>query len=124
NGLATATGEGTTTIRVTTLANPASPVAGDSVAATATLTVSRSLALVDVRPQDDTLFAVGDTVRLTARAFDGGGTLLSGRTFTWTSTNAAVADVDASGKVTARSNGDATIRAETGGVVGSAHVVV
>ena len=128
NGIATAIGAGTTTIRTTTLANPAAGGGGgatapDSVVATATLRVSQSIALVDVRPQDDTLFAVGDTLRLSARAFDGGGVPLEGRTFTWTSTT----PVCECGRGR-QDNGDLDWRglygAETGGVSRRAQVVV
>ena len=45
-------------------------------------------------------------------------------TATWTSSNAGVATVDASGKVTAVSAGTATISAKSGGATGSATVIV
>ena len=123
NGLATTTGEGTTTIRVSTPVNPAAP-SGEAISAEATLTVSQSIALVDVQPANDTLFSIGETVQLRARALDGGAVELRDRTFSWTSSNSAVASVDANGRVTANAVGAVTITAETGGVSGSATILV
>lgn len=115
NGLATALSEGRTTIRVSS----------EGVSATATLTVAQGIALVQVTPAVDTLYAVGATTQFTARAFDGGANELRGRSFNWSSSNAAVASVDGSGRVTATGIGAATITAETGGVLATAtiHVV-
>ena len=122
NGLATARGNGSTTIRVA--AASVDGIAGDSIIATTTLTVSQDVALVQVLPAHDTLYAIGDTVHLVAHAFDSHAVEASGRTFTWTSSDPAVASVTADGTVKAISAGEASVRAETGGVGANAVVVV
>lgn len=68
--------------------------------------------------------AVGDRVQLTATAVNSAGVAVPGLSFVWTSSDAAVASVDAGGMVTARREGRVMIAANTGGVVGIAEVVV
>lgn len=82
------------------------------------------VAVVQVTPALDTLVALGSTLQLQAVAKDAGGRTISGRTFTWRSSNQGVATVSGAGLVTAVSTGTATISAETGGVSGSATTVV
>jgi uncharacterized protein YjdB len=67
---------------------------------------------------------VGDTTQLVATARDGNGNPISGATFTWSTDNAAVATVDASGLVTAVSPGTANISASSGGQTGSVAITV
>jgi uncharacterized protein YjdB len=55
---------------------------------------------------------------------DAGGALLPGRAVTWASSNVAVATVSATGVVTGRAAGTATISASSGGKSGSATVTV
>lgn len=78
---------------------------------------------VVVTPNGETLSSVGATVQLSATAQDASGPI-SGKTFTWESSDEAVATVDGSGLVTAAGNGSATITATTGGTDGAADVVV
>jgi hypothetical protein len=80
----------------------------------ATVTVSPPSASVDV----------GGMQPFTAVARDADGDVLSGRTFTWTSTSTARATVNANGLATGVSAGVTTIRAATGGVTGSAQLTV
>ncbi len=116
-GLATATGDGSTTITATT-----GPVSG-----TATLTVSLvgTVATVDVSPATAQLTALGATQQFTAVARDGNGNVVPGVTFTWASTDGAVATIDAAtGLGTAVGNGPTAITATVGGVAGSADLTV
>jgi hypothetical protein len=63
---------------------------------------------------------VGQTATLTVTALSSTGTALSGKTFTWSSSNAAVASVSSSGVVTALTAGSTTISATSEGVTASA----
>lgn len=67
---------------------------------------------------------VGETLQLTATAFDLDGNVLSGRTVTWTSTNQAVAAVNAAGLVVGQTTGSATINATAEGKSGSYGITV
>lgn len=74
-----------------------------------------------VSPRLDTIFATdtttpADTVRLTARVRSAAtGSVVTGVPVTWTTSDAAVATVDASGLVRARGHGTATISADLAG---------
>lgn len=86
----------------------------------APLTVAaKAVAGVTVTPNPASA-TVGQTAQLSASAKDGQGVAMTGRTFTWTSSNSAVASVSASGLVTAVGAGTATISATTDGVTGQA----
>ena len=63
-------------------------------------------------------------MQLTATAQDASGSTLSGKTFTWSSSDQSVATVNSSGLVTAVANGSATIMATTDGVNGTGSVDV
>ena len=114
SGLVTAAGNGTATITAT----------AGSVSGTAEVTVSQEVGAVTVTPAADTLVAFGDTVRLSAEAFDANGHAVEGAAFAWASSDTLVATVDASGLVTAAGNGTATITATAGSVSGTAEVTV
>jgi len=73
------------------------------------------LAKVEVTAPTTTL-KVGETVTLTAKALDETGAEMPGQTFTWASSDTAVATVDATGKVTAVAAGKADITAAVGDV--------
>lgn len=81
-------------------------------------------ASVEVTPAQATLTAIGATQQLTATVRDGRGTVLAGKSLTWTSSSAAVASVDAGGLVTATGNGTVTISAAVDGKVGQATMTV
>lgn len=66
----------------------------------------------------------GQTAQLTASPQDAGGAALSGRAITWSSGNSSVASISASGLVTAKAAGSATITATSEGQSGSASVSV
>ena len=82
-----------------------------------------SVATVAVMPGAFELIE-GETQSLSAITKDASGAVLEGRTVTWSSSDATVADVDASGKVTAKLPGSAFIRATSEGKIGSATLTV
>jgi trimeric autotransporter adhesin len=113
-GLVTALGAGTAVIR------------GSSEGKSATATVSVSLvpvASLSVVPATLTL-AVGRSAPLAALPLDSAGTLLGGRTISWTSATPTVATVAANGVVTGVAPGTARITATTGGRSASSVVSV
>ena len=79
---------------------------------------------VTVTPASAALTALEETTRLTAEVRDQNGQVMAGATVAWTSGDASVAAVDASGQVTAAANGSATITATAGSVSGTAAVTV
>ena len=112
-GLVTGVGAGTATITATS----------EGVSGAASVTVSDPVASVTVQPADDTILA-GQSVALTAVLKDANGTVLSGRTVTWTTSDGTVATVSASGVVTGVAAGSATITATSEGKSGTAQVTV
>ena len=68
--------------------------------------------------------AVTQTTRLTATVLSASGQTLTGRTVDWDSDAESIALVDATGLVRGLSPGVTTIRASSGGAVGTAHVTV
>ena len=96
------------------------------IADTADVTVSgcqASVASITLSPASVNL-QVGQTTQLTATLHDANGTVLSGRTVTWSSDNSAVATVSGTGLVAAASAGSATITALSEGKSGTAGVTV
>ena len=81
-------------------------------------------ATVTVNPGSAALSAIGETARFTAEVRDQNGQVMAGAAVAWSSSDASVATVDASGVVTAAANGSATITATTGSVGGTAAVTV
>ena len=112
-GLVTAVGMGATRVTAT---------AGDATGAAA-VTVMQSAGSVIVSPAADTI-APGDTLRLGAEAFDANGHTVAGAAFTWSSSDASVARVDASGLVRGVGEGTATITATVGSAVGTSEITV
>lgn len=102
-GLVTAVGNGTATITASVGPLSASVVA----------TVLQAVAEVTVTPDVLLIDRLGETRALTAVALDQGGTEISGQAFTWSSDAEDVATVDATGTVTAVTEGSADITAET-----------
>ena len=84
-----------------------------------------AVASVEVTPAADTLIALGQTQQLMAVAKDAGGNVVSGKTFSWSSSAPGVVSVDAaSGVATGVANGAATITASVDGKSGQAAVAV
>lgn len=79
---------------------------------------------VAVTPVDATLASLGATVQLTASAQDANSNTISGKTFTWSSSDEQVATVESTGLATAVCDGTATITTTTDGVSGSASLTV
>jgi len=79
---------------------------------------------VIISPPRAELTALGETLQLAAQVRDQNGQAMSGVTVTWSTGNAAVATVDASGLVTAVGDGTATISATAGSAAGSAEITV
>jgi len=79
---------------------------------------------VEVAPATARLTALGQTVQLNATVRDQNGGVMSGASVTWTSGDAAVATVDATGLVTAVGPGTATIEAASGAASGSGTIAV
>lgn len=112
-GKVTAVAVGTSTVTAS--------VAGKT--GSASVVVSSQVASVGIVP--DTLrMAPTSTGRLTATAYDASGKVVSGLTTAWSSSNSSVATVDASGLVTGKGAGTATMSATIGGAVGVATVIV
>ena len=79
---------------------------------------------VTVTPGSAALTALEETARFTAEVRDQNGQVMAGAAVAWTSSDASVAPVDASGQVTAAGNGSATITATSGSASGTAAVMV
>lgn len=77
--------------------------------------VAGAVARVEITNTAPTL-TTGQTFKLTARALDANNNVISGATIGWSSANANVATVDATGTVTAVGAGTALITASSGGV--------
>ena len=69
---------------------------------------------VTVTPATAELAALGATVQLSARVLDQNGQAMAGAAVAWSSSDASVASVDASGLVAAVDNGTATVTATSG----------
>ena len=82
------------------------------------------IASVVVTPATATLVSPSETVQLTASAQDASGNTLSGKTFTWSSSDESIATVSVSGLVAAVADGSVTITATTDGVNGTAALTV
>ena len=78
---------------------------------------------VAVSPAAETI-APGETLQLSAKAFDGDGNAVAGSTFAWSSNDASVATVDSSGLVRGVAFGTARIAAAAGSVSGTAEITV
>lgn len=90
---------------------------------TVTVTVELQVATVEVDPPSSEI-SVGETVQLQASARDALGNVLGGRTATWSTSNAAVATVDANGLVEGVRAGEVQITAAVEEVEGTAAVRV
>lgn len=115
-GLVGARAVGTT--RVTATVEGVTGAATISVVDTVT-----AVASVEIAPTGATL-VVGDTVRFGATARAASGLALPGAPIAWQSSNPSVATVDAQGLVTATGTGQTQLSASSGGVQGTANVVV
>lgn len=83
-----------------------------------------SVSRVEVTPGADTATALGDTQRYEAVALTSGGDTVTDVSFSWGSSDEAVATVDDGGVAEAVAEGEAEIRATAEGVTGSAAMAV
>ena len=113
SGLVAAEGNGSAAITAT----------AGSASGSATVTVAQEVDSVVVSPAADTV-AVGDTLPILAEALDANGHAVSEATFSWSSSDSAVAAVDTGGLVTAIGAGEAVIAATSAGVTGSMEILV
>lgn len=113
SGLVTGLAEGTATITAS-----AGPASGSSV-----VTVTQPVASVEVSPSTETI-GLGSTLQLTAEGFDENGDVVVGAEFSWESSDAAIARVNASGLVTGVAEGATTITASAGSGQGTAEIAV
>lgn len=116
-GVVTAAGVGTATITAT--------AGGESGTIEVRVRQFPQVETVTITPPQPFL-SVGETVQLSAEAFDIGGTAIPGQEFTWSSANENVATVSPTGFVTIVGQGTAEITATTvsDGVPGSTTVTV
>ena len=117
-GALRATGPGTDTV--------SAEVDGVRLTETATVTIEPAppgVATVTVSPADPATL-VGGTVQLTALVRDNNGDPMEGAVVEWSTSDAAVATVDAGGTVTGRAAGEASITATADGYGGSARLTV
>ncbi len=113
-GLVTAVANGTTAVSATSA----------GLSGTATVIVAQVVDQISVEPDSVILDALGDTLRLTARAEDRNGNPVVGTTFNWSSSNASAVAIDANGLVTAVDNGTAEVTASTGSLSGTVTISV
>lgn len=114
SGLVTAHAVGTATVTATS----------GSVAGTATVAVTQLANGVTITPSTLSLLYLGTTGTLSAQVLDAGGNPVPDAGVGWTSSDPGVASVNATGLVTAVSQGTATISATAGSASGTATVDV
>lgn len=112
NGVVTARANGTATITA----------AADGISGTSAVTVRQVATSISVSPPSARVSALGDSRTFSATATDARGNAVV--PITWTSSNPAVATVDASGVATGRSNGTVTITATAGDKTATASFTV
>lgn len=113
-GVVTAAGNGTATITAS----------AGSASGSAVVTVRQTAALVEVSPPVVELSAWGSTVQLMAEGFDANGHAVQDAEFSWESSDALVATVHSSGRVSGVGGGVATIMATAGTSSGFAKITV
>jgi len=116
NGLATGVGTGEAMITAK----------ADGVSGMATLTVTEPPPVVDrvdVRPASASI-EEGETQQFSATAYKSDNTEITGKTFTWSSSNTAVATISTSGLATAQDAGSTMITASVDGKSGMAMLTV
>ncbi len=106
--------------------SPTGPEEGGQISTTPPLDPgSRTIAEVVVTPRTAAL-TIGESVRLQAETLDGTGraTRVDSRQITWSTSDAAIAELGPNGHVIAIEEGVATITARIGGKSGQARIIV
>ena len=111
-GVVTAVWNGSTTITVAVQSGGAS--------GSAEVTVAQQPREIRVSPDQELFRALGDTLRLSARAFDANGHLVEGADYNWFSSDESVVTVDDTGLVTSAGNGSASVTSSSGPASGNA----
>lgn len=96
----------------------------DGVEGRATVDVDQVVAAVTVTPSDSVALGPGTTVQFQAEAVDANGHAVAGATFTWSSSDEAVASIDATGLASTLGQGITSIQAEVEGVSGATDLTV
>jgi uncharacterized protein YjdB len=96
----------------------------DTVTAAVGVTVRQTVTTLVLTPDSTELMAINAIVQLDAQATDLNGNPVPDRLITWTSSDPAVADVDSTGKVTARNAGSAGVWAAADDLADTARIVV
>ena len=112
---------------LTAIANGTATVTAASAGVTsngAAITVQQEVASIDISPDTVSFIIVGDTLILAAMAKDANNNLVVNASVTWSTSDTAVATVDAEGLVRAIGDGAATITAAAGSVTGVATLTV
>jgi uncharacterized protein YjdB len=91
---------------------------------TATVVVQAGPAATVIVTPSPVSVRVGNSVQLTATAFDAFGNWITGRSFTWTTSNGAVATVSSTGLVTTKRTGTVIITATMDAKSGASNVTV
>ena len=112
-GVVTAAAEGETAITAT----------AGAASGSAAVTVAQVVGSVAVTPAADTV-ELGDTLRLSAEAFDGNGHRVAGARFDWRSSDTAVARVDQAGLMRGSGEGTAAITATAGDASAEVEIAV
>jgi uncharacterized protein YjdB len=117
SGTVTAVGSGTSTVTATS--------EGKSGSVTITTSPASVFPVTNVTvAAPTTSLAVGQTTQATFTAKDHNGTLVTGKTATWSSSAPSVASVSSAGIITGVAGGQAVINATVDGIVGSLPVTV
>src|SRR2546423_5091377 len=84
---------------VTSVANGIASISATGGGATgkADITVTQVAASVQITKPKDTFAAIGEVIQLTAKALDNGGHEVTGKTFTWSTSDATIISVDNAG---------------------------
>ena len=85
---------------------------------------SNIASVIEVSPTQDSLFAFGARLQLSAAADNGSGLPIGDKIFAWSSSDSTIVAVDDSGVATGVSNGTATIAAAADDAVGEARITV
>lgn len=99
-------------------------VAWFALACSDTPTIPGDLATVRITPEEVEVTSLGEFITLQAEGLDDAGTVIPGLEFTWSSSSAAIAEVDGSGNVTTMGNGVAVISATSGAFTGTSEISV
>ncbi len=113
-GLATALRNGSATISATAM----------GVAGTAAVTATIPVASIVVTPASASVVGIGALQQFNADAKDGAGTSIPGIVFAWSSSDQNVATIDTAGLATTTGIGSTTLTATSGGISGTASLVV